>query len=92
MAVVASINIASHEHGARIVGSSSESLGCAASHVLDHNPSKLWLTDPAAKLPHHFVIEVPCARGIVLQTFGWFCWHAYSTNPGAFSSAGLTSR
>lgn len=36
-----SINVASNVHAARVVGFSSEALGCAAANVLDSNTSKV---------------------------------------------------
>lgn len=92
-----SVNLASCTHGARIISFSSEAPGCDASNVLDQNPSKLWLTDPKARLPQHVVLALDqqqqqqrqrdSRRSVVLvKTLGWFCWHAYSTNPGVLLS------
>lgn len=44
---------------------------------------QVWLTDPETALPQYVAVELKYDRGVVLRTLGWFCWHAYSTNPGA---------
>lgn len=85
MTISVSNNAASSASGARIVSYSSQAPGCGASNVLDQNPGKLWLTSSASNLPQHVVIELAREPGINLKTFGWFCWHAYSTNPGTFT-------
>ncbi|CAM9646446.1 unnamed protein product [Choristocarpus tenellus] len=90
------INIASSRLGAHVVRFSSEMPGCLAANVLDENPNHLWLSDPTQGLPQHIVITlrpssvalglegVSCEEvkeDLEIRTMGWYCWHAYSTNP-----------
>ena len=65
-----------------IIDASSEVSGCPSSNLLDSDPSKIWLTE--AGMPQWVMMSmgenVERERSVV-KTFGWQCWHPYSTNP-----------
>jgi hypothetical protein len=65
-----------------LVDASSEIPKCLASNVLAENKSEIWLSE--AGMPQWFSIKLNGARrhgNIVVRSVGWYCWHAYSSNP-----------
>jgi len=87
----APVNLAA-AYNAEVFASSSALPGCEAANVLTSPPDAadadaageaLWLTDPDAGLPASFDLEITAGAGAVscIRTFGWYCWHEFSTNP-----------
>jgi hypothetical protein len=69
--------------GASVVSYSSEVPGCEAYHVLDSDPSTIWLSEDG--LPQWLCISLKGLNvgldEVEIRSIGWHCWHAYSTNP-----------
>ena len=47
--------------------------------MLIEDPQLLWLSQTG--LPQMFTIECTDSKIRSLRTFGWYCWHAYTSNP-----------
>ena len=76
-----SINYASK---GKLVDFSSEIVDCDAANVLNtENVSSLWLSEEG--IPQWLCIsfaELSLVNpNLTIQTIGWYCWHAYTTNP-----------
>lgn len=76
-----SINYASR---GKLVDFSSENIDCDAANVLNtENVSSLWLSEEG--IPQWLCIsftELALTNpNLTIQTIGWYCWHAYTTNP-----------
>ena len=76
-----SINFASR---GKLVDFSSENIDCDAANVLNtDNISSLWLSEEG--IPQWLCIsftELALTNpNLTIQTIGWYCWHAYTTNP-----------
>lgn len=76
------MNWASAELGATIQVVSSQVPGCEACNVLTDNLSEIWLSETG--IPQWICIsltEIENLADAEVRTIGWYCWHAYSTNP-----------
>lgn len=52
---------------------------CSHNNLLNSSPNQLWISSPG--LPQTFTIELREATPSHINTIGWFCHHAYTTNP-----------
>ena len=77
------LNYANIAYGVKVAECSSFLAGCEPENVLLEDDQKLWLSHEG--LPQHITLDVRDVSAINVNakfvSFGWYCWHSYSTNP-----------
>ena len=68
-------------NGAKVIDFSSYSQGCSPSNILNATDRQLWLS--ATGTPQFVTVDLSNlrTRPATFTSFGWRCWHTYSSNP-----------